>query len=60
VIEGFQVDSTPEEIAVGERSGITVPTRLNFQNAGYPRIITRQSNSDSLFVLKGDIIPCTV
>ena len=31
----------PEEIAVGERSGITVPTRFNFKNAGYPEIIDR-------------------
>lgn len=31
----------PEEIAVGERSGITVPTRFNFKNAGYPEIIAR-------------------
>ena len=30
-----------EEIAVGERSGITVPTRYNFRNAGYPRIIRK-------------------
>ncbi|MFC1816390.1 DUF362 domain-containing protein [Thermodesulfobacteriota bacterium] len=28
-----------KEIAVGERSGITVPTRYNFKNAGYPGII---------------------
>ncbi len=27
------------EIAVGERSGITVPTRWNFDNAGYPKIV---------------------
>jgi uncharacterized protein (DUF362 family) len=33
----------PEEIAVGERSGITVPTRFNFKNAGYPEIIDRHS-----------------
>ncbi len=31
----------PEEIAVGERSGITVPTRFNFKYAGYPKIIDR-------------------
>ena len=31
----------PEEIAVGERSGITVPTRFNFKYAGYQNIIDR-------------------
>jgi uncharacterized protein (DUF362 family) len=31
----------PEEISVGERSGITVPTRFNFKNAGYLEIIDR-------------------
>jgi len=30
-----------EEVAVGERSGITVPTRYNFRNAGYPEVIRR-------------------
>lgn len=30
-----------EEIAVGERSGITIPTRYNFRNAGYPKVIKR-------------------
>jgi uncharacterized protein (DUF362 family) len=30
-----------KEIALGERSGITVPTRYNFANAGYPEIITK-------------------
>ncbi len=30
-----------KEIAVGERSGITVPTRFNFENAGYPEIINK-------------------
>ncbi len=29
------------EIAVGERSGITVPTRWNFKNAGYPAVIKK-------------------
>ena len=29
------------EIAIGERSGITVPTRLNFKNAGYSEIINK-------------------
>jgi uncharacterized protein (DUF362 family) len=29
------------EIAVGERSGITIPTRFNFKNAGYPEIIKK-------------------
>jgi uncharacterized protein (DUF362 family) len=30
-----------KEIAVGERSGITVPTRFNFKNAGYPEVIKK-------------------
>lgn len=30
-----------KEIAVGERSGITIPTRFNFVNAGYPEIIKK-------------------
>ena len=30
-----------KEIAVGERSGITIPTRYNFINAGYPEIIKK-------------------
>ncbi len=30
-----------KEIAVGERSGITVPTRFNFKNAGYPEILNK-------------------
>ena len=30
-----------EEIAVGERSGITIPTRYNFRNAGYPEVIKK-------------------
>lgn len=30
-----------EEIAVGERSGITVPTRYNFRNAGYPEVLRK-------------------
>jgi len=29
------------EIAVGERSGITVPTRFCFRNAGYPAVIKK-------------------
>jgi uncharacterized protein (DUF362 family) len=29
------------EIAVGERSGITIPTRWAFKNAGYPEVIKR-------------------
>ena len=32
---------SPEEIAVGERSGITVPTRYNFENAGYLDVIDK-------------------
>jgi uncharacterized protein (DUF362 family) len=30
-----------EEIAVGERSGITIPTRYNCRNAGYPEVIKK-------------------
>jgi uncharacterized protein (DUF362 family) len=30
-----------KEIAVGERSGITVPTRYNFKNAGYMHVIEK-------------------
>ena len=30
-----------EEMAVGERSGITVPTRFNFKNAGYREVIKK-------------------
>jgi len=30
-----------EEIAVGERSGITIPTRFNFKMAGYPEVINK-------------------
>lgn len=30
-----------EEIAVGERSGITIATRYNFKQAGYPEVIKR-------------------
>jgi len=33
--------TTVEEIAVGERSGITIPTRWNFKNAGYPGVIKK-------------------
>jgi uncharacterized protein (DUF362 family) len=29
------------EVAVGERSGITLPTRWNFKNAGYPEVIKK-------------------
>jgi uncharacterized protein (DUF362 family) len=29
------------EIAVGERSGITIPTRFSFRNAGYPEVVRR-------------------
>lgn len=31
----------PEEIAVGERSGIIIPTRFCFKNAGYPEVIRK-------------------
>jgi uncharacterized protein (DUF362 family) len=30
-----------EEIAVGERSGITIATRYNFKNAGYPEVFKK-------------------
>jgi len=30
-----------KEIAVGERSGITIATRWNFKNAGYPKVIKK-------------------
>ena len=30
-----------KEISVGERSGITVPTRFNFKKAGYPEVIKK-------------------
>jgi uncharacterized protein (DUF362 family) len=30
-----------EEIAVGERSGITIPTRYSFKNAGYPAVLKK-------------------
>lgn len=30
-----------KELAVGERSGITIPTRYNFKQAGYPEIIKK-------------------
>jgi len=32
-----------EEIAVGERSGIVIPTRYNFKQAGYPEVIKRHN-----------------
>ncbi len=32
-----------EEVAVGERSGITIPTRYNFKNAGYPPVIKKHA-----------------
>lgn len=32
----------PQEIAVGERSGITIPTRFCFQMAGYNKVIKKQ------------------
>ena len=30
-----------KEIAVGERSGITLPTRWTFRNAGYPKVLKK-------------------
>ena len=38
-----------KEIAVGERSGITIPTRFNFQNAGYPEIISKHGSKAYYF-----------
>ena len=38
-----------EEIAVGERSGITIPTRFNFKNAGYPEIIAKRGAKSYYF-----------
>jgi uncharacterized protein (DUF362 family) len=32
-----------EEIAVGERSGITIPTRYSFKNAGYPAVLKKHN-----------------
>lgn len=32
-----------KEFCVGERSGITVPTRFNFKNAGYPEVIKKHN-----------------
>ena len=32
-----------QELSVGERSGITIPTRYNFKNAGYHEIIKRHN-----------------
>ena len=32
-----------EEMAVGERSGITIPTRYNFKNAGYFEVMKKHS-----------------
>lgn len=31
------------ELSVGERSGITVPTRFSFKNAGYPEVLKRHA-----------------
>ncbi len=36
-----EVAKDVKEISVGERSGITIPTRYNFQNAGYLEVIKR-------------------
>ena len=33
--------ASAKEIAVGERSGITIPTRFNFKNAGYGEVIKK-------------------
>ncbi len=38
-----------QEIAVGERSGITVPTRYSFKNAGYFEVIRRHGLKAYLF-----------
>ncbi len=38
-----------KEISVGERSGITIPTRYSFKNAGYPEIIKKHRIKNPLF-----------
>lgn len=39
----------PKEIAVGERSGITIPTRFNFKQAGYPAILKKHNTKAYYF-----------
>lgn len=42
VIRATQSRADPKtKISVGERSGITIPTRYNFKNAGYPEVLKR-------------------
>jgi uncharacterized protein (DUF362 family) len=41
VIATKQCASQVVELAVGERSGITIPTRYCFKNAGYPDVLKR-------------------
>lgn len=36
-----QVAKNVKEISVGERSGITIPTRFSFKNAGYTKVIKK-------------------
>ncbi len=43
------------EIAVGERSGITVPTRFNFKNAGYLKVIRRHRIKTHYFDETGQV-----
>lgn len=38
-----------KEIAVGERSGITIPTRFSFKNAGYNKIIKKHKAKKYFF-----------
>jgi len=40
------------ELAVGERSGITIPTRYCFKQAGYPKIIRKHRARTHYFVPK--------
>jgi len=39
----------PKEIAVGERSGITIPTRYNFKMAGYPAVLKKHGTKAYYF-----------
>lgn len=39
----YDVAQNVKEISVGERSGITIPTRFSFKNAGYTEIIKKHN-----------------
>ena len=45
-----------KEISVGERSGITIPTRLCFNNAGYPKIIRKHRAKTYYFDECGNVL----